>query len=334
MKRGVLVGYGVIAEGHADGYDLNPNLQIASIVDTTPSRRKAGLRRFPCASAYGTIEEALDADCLDFVDICTPPTSHSNILATCMERGLFVICEKPLVCNREEALRLIEQIGTGPGTVYPAHNYAFAPGIRRLTELTTSTIGKVQSATFEIHRTGHARGVSEWMPDWRRKVEVSGGGILLDHGPHSIYLASRLLGRRPSAVSCVLSCPTRGAFTDTEDEARLLLQFGAINVEILLTWRADRRSTTYKLCGSHGVVALEGDTIKSVQGGHLVRESIPSEFDDPRHGKWFASLLHEASGYMERREHPERLLSEALSIMTVLDAAYLSASENGRRVEF
>ena len=107
-----------------------------------------------------------------------------------------------------------------------------------------------------------------------------------------------------------------------------------MTVEILLTWSADRRSTSYKLCGAHGEVALDGDTIKSVQGSHLVSESIPSEFDDPRHGNWFAALLNEASGYMERRERPERLLSEAFSIMAVLDAAYLSASENGRRVEF
>lgn len=334
MKRGVLVGYGVIAEGHADGYDFNPGLQIASIVDKTPSRRIAGLRRFPYASAYGTIEEALDAEGLDFVDICTPPASHSDILAACLERDLFVICEKPLVCSGEEAMRLMEQMGTSSGTVYPAHNYAFAPGIRRLNEVCTSTVGEVQSATFEIRRVGHARGVSEWRPNWRRELEVSGGGIVLDHGPHSIYLASRLLGRSPSAVRCVLSCPTLGAFTDTEDEARLLLEFGAVTVEILLTWRADRRSTSYKLCGAHGEVALDGDTIKSVQGSHLVSESIPSEFDDPRHGNWFAALLNEASGYMERRERPERLLSEALSIMAVLDAAYLSASENGRRVEF
>lgn len=85
-----------------------------SIVDKTPSRRIAGLRRFPYASAYGTIEEALDAEGLDFVDICTPPASHSDILAACLERDLFVICEKPLVCSGEEAMRLMEQMAPAP----------------------------------------------------------------------------------------------------------------------------------------------------------------------------------------------------------------------------
>ena len=63
----------------------------------TRSRRRAGTTR----SSRCWPHEALD-----FVDICTPPSSHAPLIEAALTRGLHVLCEKPLVRAPEELARL------------------------------------------------------------------------------------------------------------------------------------------------------------------------------------------------------------------------------------
>lgn len=332
VRRGALVGYGVIGEGHADGYDRQRKLEIVAIVDTCEARLRAGLRRFNGARAYHSVEEAIEAEQLDFIDVCTPPFLHARHISAGLAYGLFVICEKPLLLTTSEAAGVVASLEGSDGTLYPAHNYGFAPAVGRLLGVAHAELGELQRARFSTQRTGHARGTMDWMPDWRRVPTVSGGGILQDHGPHSVYLACRAMGRKPTAVQCQLGRSIGGAYEDTEDEAEILLEFGSVPVEVQLSWRSDRRTTRYELVGAAGTVALDGDRLETVSMKSSKREIIPSDFDDPRHGRWFAALLGDAHSFMASGQRPNLLVDEALVTIEVIEAAYRSAAEGGRRI--
>ena len=86
--------------------------------------------------------------------------------------------------------------------------------------------GDVLGARFRTLRSGHAVGVSEWNPHWRRDPAISGGGILRDHGPHSVYLATHLTGRKPIAVSCLTGNMRNDQYSSTEDTAMLTVRCG------------------------------------------------------------------------------------------------------------
>jgi predicted dehydrogenase len=332
-KNGLMIGFGTIAEGHAEGYRETPSLEIVGVVDPSLSRQRAASRYFPTATLFSSVEHALASlDDLDFVDICSPPTAHLAGLISCLQANLFVICEKPLVCSRREADLLIAHLELSSGALYPAHNYAFAPAMQQLIEISSGSTGDLLSARFDIQRVGHARGVAEWIPDWRRMPTISGGGILLDHGPHSIYLALRLAGHLPDSVECVLARPAAGRFSDTEDQAHLNLWFGSARFEINLSWRSDHRSTSYLLRGTECEVLLNGDILEVRSEGTSDRRRIRSDFDDPRHGRWFRDLLHDAYCVMDNPEQPSRLVKEAFNTMAVLDAAYRSAAQDGQRL--
>lgn len=333
-KNGLMIGFGVIAEGHAEGYRQSPSLNIIGVVDPSLPRRRAASRYFPTATLFSSVEHALASlNDLDFVDICSPPTAHLAGLISCLQANLFVICEKPLVCSRREAELLIAHLEQSSGALYPAHNYAFAPAMQQLIEISSGTTGKLLSARFDIQRVGHARGVAEWIPDWRRLPRISGGGILLDHGPHSIYLASRLAGQVPDSVECILARPRVGRFCDTEDQAHLNLWFGSVSFEINLSWRANDRSTSYLLRGTECDVSLNGDILEVRAEGATDRHHIRSDFDDPRHGRWFCDLLNDAYIVMDSPERASRLVGEAFTTMAVLDAAYRSAGQDGQRLD-
>src|SRR5438552_1124101 len=67
----------------------------------------------------------------DFVDICTPPSSHAMLIRQALERGAHVLCEKPLVGSLEE-LRALVDLAAGTGRVlHTVHNWHHAPIVRQ-----------------------------------------------------------------------------------------------------------------------------------------------------------------------------------------------------------
>src|SRR6516165_5230223 len=102
--RGALIGYGFIMEkGHAAGYRQRAaggasDVEIVAISDISADRRAHAQAAWPEARIYSDYRSLLDAEKgrLDFVDIATPPSDHAVIALEALQRGLHVLCEKPL----------------------------------------------------------------------------------------------------------------------------------------------------------------------------------------------------------------------------------------------
>ena len=266
---------------------------------------------------------------VDFVDVCTSPNSHLDYIATAVEYGLPVLCEKPLLNGIDEIdalLRLSERLSL----VFPCHNYLNAPGILAMRREISALDDPVKQAKFTTERIGHARGVRGWQPDWRRMPEIGGGGILLDHGPHSIYISCAVMGEYPSSVSCALEYPA-GRWGATEDVASLVLYFGRGDVRIDLSWRGHARNTSYEVVTETRNIELDGSYLTSASNGQRTRTFIDSEFDDPQHGSWFQPTFSEIEARLDQGL-PSACLDDALVVMKTIHAAYQSAAKSGAQV--
>jgi len=80
----------------------------------------------------------------------------------------------------------------------------------------------VHLVTMQTFRNTHAKGVNEWRPDWRRERALSGGGIAMDHGSHTFYLAFDWM--RPYPTSITAHASTANGH-DTEDVFGCTLTF-------------------------------------------------------------------------------------------------------------
>ena len=148
---------------------------------------------------YASHAELLEKEAgrISFVDITTPPAHHAEIAHAALDRGLHVLCEKPLTTTTEAARGLLDHARRARRVVFPCHNYKHAPVIKAVRRiLDAGTIGPVSMVTLHTFRNTHAKGVAEWRPDWRREKRFSGGGIAMDHGSHTFYLAFDWLGAR------------------------------------------------------------------------------------------------------------------------------------------
>lgn len=333
---GVLIGGGLIAEGHLDGYRRVDDLQISVVVEPSATRWRHLASLVPAARIVSSLDD-IDLDEFDFADICSPPSTHLDYACRTLAAGLPTLCEKPLVLDLWELEALNDAEHRSSGFIHPCHNYVFAPSMRRLLELLSLRPRINDHHTrghFRTLRIGHARGVTEWHPDWRRDPDIGGGGILQDHGPHSIYLAMRAVGGRVLAVRCHTMSPAEGPFASTEDSAKLDLHFeGGSAVTVELDWDSDARQSAYLLDGAWGYLRLIDDRIAGQIGEISVREDIPSDFNDPRHGSWFEHVLRQFRACWSDPALAISARHEASEVVRIIAAAYHSADLGGSLLE-
>jgi predicted dehydrogenase len=334
MLRGALVGFGFIAErGHAPAYaSKTAPLQIVAVAEPCEARHPAIRAALPEARIYPDHTRLLAREELDFVDVCTPPSEHMSIALEAFARGLHVLCEKPLAMTPLEARRMVDAARTAKRVLFPAHSYRHAPVVRAVRGLLSrNLIGTVRMATIDTYRTGHARGVPEWYPDWRRDPRYSGGGILMDHGPHTSYLAFEWLGGHPTSVSA-WSRSLRG--DAVEDDATWTLVFPSGVVRAHLSWNAGFRRVIYTLHGDRGAIRVEDDEVELVVRGpggdaRSEKSSQPSRWHDAGHAAWFEGVMTGFSRAIDRGELVGADTLDALMATHVISAAQSSAGRGG-----
>lgn len=338
--RGAVVGYGFIAEnGHIPAYlrraSAKGDFRIEALADTCEARRAAARRAMPGARVYSDHRSLLDAEAsrLDFIDIATPPCDHAEIAHAALDRGLHVLCEKPLAASFHNARSMLDHAERARRVIMPCHNYRHAPVVKEVRRLIDSgCIGSVRLVTLDTFRNTHAKGVSDWRPDWRRERSVSGGGIAMDHGSHTFYLAFEWLGSYPSSVSAHMS--TLGDW-DTEDNFSCTLQFPSGIAVAQLTWTAGMRKVIYTVHGDRGAITVNDDdieltTMKPANGSAAVkwethRQSVSSDWMDASHVGWFSSLLDEFKESIETNDYVGHSALDALACIHVIRTAYSSA---------
>lgn len=353
--RGAIVGYGFIMEkGHVAAYrermaaggpgDRGADVEIVAVADLSPRRRELATAQLPGVRVYADYLTMLDTEAknLDFVDIATPPAEHANVARAALARGLHVLCEKPLATTIADAREMLDLARSAGRVLYPCHNYKHAPvvqAVRRV--IATGDIGRVHLVTLQTFRNTHARGVAEWRADWRREQRYSGGGIAMDHGSHTFYLAFEWLRAYPTAISARMS--TLGAF-DTEDDLSCSLRFPTGVASAHLSWQAGVRKVLYTIHGDRGAIRVEDDSIEVARlqtGGEVAgvqagwkfeRLDVPSDWMDSSHVTWFNSLFDDFKRQIAKGEWVGREAQEAFLCVQLIQTAYASARDGSREL--
>jgi len=338
MLKGAIVGFGFISgKGHFPAYLERKDVEIVAIADLCPARLEAARKVAPKARLYASHEELLAQETqLDFLDLSTPPCDHARIALAALERGVHVLCEKPLTTSVAEALALVAAARKHERVVFPAHNYKHAPVVKMAVEtIQSGRIGAVRSVTLNTFRTTHAKGVAEWRTDWRRDRKTSGGGIAMDHGSHSFYLTFAWLGSLPTHVTA--KTLTLDSQHDTEDNLNCVLTFPNGFAHTFLTWTAGVRKVIYTLQGTDGALCIDDDDYELTTGARsgkpqVEKGVIQSDWMDASHTQWFNSLFDQFKTAMATGDFVNRELREAVACIQIIETAYRSSAEKSREL--
>jgi len=178
LKCGI-VGYGYMGEIRERVIIDNPDLELAGIAEIDPAKRQL-VTRCPVFESY---KQLLVQD-LDIVFICTPNRFSPEICIRSLQAGKHVFCEKPpgRHVSDIEDIRMAEREGL---KLMFGFNHRFHPGIMKAKMMVNSgRFGKIIALRGLYGKSGG----KNFRESWRKKKEISGGGILLDQGIHMMDL--------------------------------------------------------------------------------------------------------------------------------------------------
>ncbi|MGH7365190.1 MAG: Gfo/Idh/MocA family protein [Candidatus Rokuibacteriota bacterium] len=326
--RGAVIGLGNVAvHGHLPGWRQRNDAVIVAATDVIPAREAGCRASLPDARWHDSIESLLAADDLDFVDVCTPPSSHPALIEAALGRRLHVLCEKPLVGSLTELERLAALARSAPAVLHTVHNWHQAPLVRATDALIRA--GRIGAVREVVWRTLRTRPASTAGGDgWRVNPAIAGGGVLTDHGWHVSYVIPRWVGAPPDAVSARLETRRHHRFA-VEDTATVRLDFPDAVADIVLTWAAETRENQARVVGTAGRIDIEDDTLVVRADGREEerRRCPPALSNGSQHPDWFNPVADEFIARALGRDPGHRNLDEA----AVCIAVECGARESSRR---
>lgn len=196
LKAGV-VGVGFIGAVHIEQLRRLGNVEVVALADEAGAQEKADALYVP--HAYTNYKDMIDNEQLDCVHICTPNSTHYEIAMYAMERGVNVVCEKPMTCTVEEAEKLrayAKEKGLVNAMNFNCRFYPMAYQMRQMVR--TGEVGDIY--------TVHGGYLQDWLfldtdYSWRLEPEFTGASrAFADIGSHWIDLVEYITGLRAVEV--------------------------------------------------------------------------------------------------------------------------------------
>jgi len=179
-----LIGCGGIMHWHVDQLQQVKQAAVAALVDTNKASLQRMVERHPHLAAVPTFRDyrkMLEGVEVDAVTIATPHTLHFEQIMTCLDRGLHVLTEKPMVCTVAHAKAVIRKAQQRKRVMMISYQRHFSPAFRGARRLIAD--GKIGKLTYIAALQGQ-----EWLRGtkgtWRQVPRLSGGGQLNDSASH------------------------------------------------------------------------------------------------------------------------------------------------------
>src|SRR3954451_21416587 len=195
----LVVGAGFLGAQRAAAAMVARGCRLVAVHDRDPRAAQA------VASQHGVrvaadYDEALGWESVDAVAIVTPHADHYDRASRALEAGKHVLCEKPLAIRPEQARALALRADELRLRLATGLNHRFYPPVRDALALVSRwAIGRVERVKAEIGHTASP----EFLASWHTDVARSGGGTLMDNGPHACDLIRRFLGEVVAARGTV-----------------------------------------------------------------------------------------------------------------------------------
>ena len=256
-KIGVgIIGAGAIGHDHIRGYQTSGHAEVLGIVTRTEAHAKLAAEKFEIASWYTDYQDLLKRDDIDAVSICTPNYLHAKMAIDAAKAGKHILCEKPLARTLEEVDAMISAASkAGVYLMNPSHQ-RFVPVLENIKSV-LDLLGKI---TFVRYRFGHEGPYTHWRAlseeKWFFESEKSGGGVLLDLGPHALDLLLWYFGDVETVQGAVMH--TFEKPTKVEDTAILLLKFkNGIIGELDTSWASNPAFNEFQIYGTNGTIRVD-----------------------------------------------------------------------------
>ena len=292
----------------------------------------SGQERVSGARIYTAAADLFATEDLDFVEICTLPDSHCELVDLAAHRGIAILCQKPAATTRADFLRMIETSERAGVRLMIHENWRFRPWYRAMRAVIDSGAAGRPLRLLIAHRDTRAllRSGFNDQPYLATMPRL----ILMDMGCHLVDTARYLFGE----IEAVSTTTARfGQANIGEDIATLAVRFAGGAMGCLdLSWcaAADRARLEWAL--NETVVECSEATLRLLTDGSLElvfpdgrRDRRPVDLppDDQVYIDGYAATQRHFIHGLRSGEPHETSARDNLKTMDVVWAAYRSAEE-------
>jgi predicted dehydrogenase len=280
----------------------------------------------------GDLDELLAHPGLEAVHVATPVALHAAVAIAAAQRGLHVLCEKPLAPNLGQARAVVAAVQAAG--VVGAVNYGrrLQATRARVIELVGEVVGRPRMVAISLVFDDHAEPGSRpftWVQD-----AALGGGRLQGYGVHDLDLVLEAFGEVESlAAATEVGVGERTARDGTvhevtaEDAYAILLRLrgGGLATVTLTATARHKRGDVIEILGDAGTVRLDADKVLHWgRAGEQLRSEGPLKASSKDAFKQVARNFHAA---IRDGAAPDPSLDEGLRVQALLDAVHLADSE-------
>ena len=219
--RLALVGAGRSGQAYLDVFaNGRVEAELVAVVDTDPARITVAAASG--ALTYSDIHALIEQQAmlgLDAIILATPPVTHAPIAAAALDADLAVLCEKPIAPNRPGLHMMFDAAHRNEQLLMMASKFRYAEDVLEAKRIIDSgDLGEIVLFRNAFTKPQDMRG------RWNARPELSGGGVIIDEGTHSVDIARYLLG----PIRHVIAVETRRVQgLPVEDTAQILFRTDA-----------------------------------------------------------------------------------------------------------
>jgi D-apiose dehydrogenase len=334
--RFAIIGTGFWSRYQLAGWRELPGVECVALFNRTSAKAAALAEEFNVPAVYDEVEALFHGERLDFIDIVTDVGTHERFASLALERGLPVICQKPLAPDLPTARRMVAHSERLKVPLFVHENWRWQAPIRAFKEvLNSGKLGRLVRGRIDY---AHSFPVFDNQP-FLKKLEQF---ILTDIGTHILDVARFLWGEATE-----LYCQTRRMHADIkgEDVATVMMRMTdevtvTANMSYASRWEFDRfPETLIYVEGRDGGASLGLDGVLRV----FTRPGVEEFRVQPKHYPWADpayALIHASIvdchrnllGALRGEALAETTGEDNLKTLELVFAAYASAAE-GRVIQ-
>ncbi len=274
------------------------------------------------------LDELLSMPGLEAVHVATPVVTHSKFALAAAERGLHVMCEKPVADSLEDARRIAAGIRSAGVVGAVDWGRRMQESRQRLIERAREVVGEPRMVSVSLVYADHAEPDSRpytWVHD-----ATLGGGRLQGYGVHDLDLILELFPDVEAVAAAMeVGVPERPAGEDggelrrvtAEDAYGILLRFrgGGLGLVSLLATAQHKRGDVIEIHGDAGTARLDGE--QRVWWGRAGEELQCEGPLDSSSTEAFKQVARNFWASIREGAEPEPSLEEGLRVQAIFDAA-------------
>jgi predicted dehydrogenase len=329
--RVAVFGAGAWGRNHVRSVAALSEAELVAVCDLSESRRTAVRRQYPAVRVTDNADEAFDL--AQAVVIATPASSHGELAARAIERGLPLLVEKPFALSVRDAQSVSELAAARGVPVVVGHLLLFHPVVTQLKSLIDGgELGSVYYLYSQRVNLGQVR------PD---------ENALWSFGPHDAAVALDLMGTTPCRVSALGKSYLQPGI---EDVVFMNMEFASgVMAHVQMSWLDPHKERRLTVVGSNKMAVFDDMEIReklkiydrgvdrppdygSYGESLSIREGDISIPRVPNVEPLFAELRHflaVAQGLEQSRADAEN----GVAVVRVLEAASRSLAKGGASVD-